>query len=76
MNSKLLLFLTVLTLATMACGFSVNIPSAPTPGPMVTDQITVAIPSQDEMRLNISFGAGELKLSPGADDALVDGTAT
>jgi hypothetical protein len=28
------------------------------------------------MRLKISFGAGELKLSPGAEDALVDGTAT
>jgi hypothetical protein len=69
-------FLTILALASMACGFTVNIPSAPTPGPEVTDQITVAIPNQDEMRLKISFGAGELKLSPGAEDALVDGTAT
>lgn len=72
----LLLFLIILTLATMACGFSVNLPSAPTPGPEVTDEITVAVPDAGETRLKISFGAGELTLSPGADDLLVEGTAT
>lgn len=72
----LLSFLTILTLASLACGFSVNIPSVPTPGPTVTDEITVAVPRSDEARLKISFGAGELKISPGADDFLVDGTAT
>ena len=40
----LLLFLTILALATMACGFSVDLPSVPTPGPEVTDEITVAVP--------------------------------
>jgi hypothetical protein len=69
-------FLAILTLATMACGFSVNLPTAPTPGPEVTDEITVAAPKTDEGRLKISFGAGELSLSPGAEDALVSGTAT
>lgn len=69
-------FLTILALATMACGFSVNIPSAPTPGLEVTDDIAVAVPKGDEPRLKISFGAGELKLSPGAKDMLVEGTAT
>lgn len=72
----LLSFFAILTLATMACGFSVNIPSAPTPGPEVTDEITVAVPDSEESRLKISFGAGELTLSPGAEDVLVDGTAT
>ena len=72
----LLSFLAILTLASMACGFSINIPSAPTPGPEVTDQITVAVPDSEETRLKISFGAGELRLSPGAEDALVDGSAT
>jgi hypothetical protein len=72
----LLSFLAVLTLATMACGFSVNIPSAPTPGPEVTDEITVAVPDRDEAHLKISFGAGELRLSPGAENALVAGAAT
>lgn len=72
----MLAFLTILILATMACGFSVNIPSAPTPGPEVTDQITVAVPDSEETRMRISFGAGELRLSPGAEDALFTGTAT
>ena len=72
----LLLFLTILTLASLACGFSVNIPSVPTPGPEVTHGITVEVPDTDEPRLKISFGAGELTLSPGAADMLVEGTAT
>ena len=72
----LLSFLAILSLATMACGFSVNIPSAPTPGPEVTDEISVAVSKSDETRLKISFGAGELTLSPGAEDMLVKGTAT
>ena len=76
MNLKFLPFLLVIVLATMACGFTVNIPSAPTPGPEVTDEIAVAIPETDETRLKISFGAGELTLSPGSDDMLVEGTAT
>jgi len=72
----LLAFLAILTLATMACGFSVNLPSVPTPGPEVTDEITVAAPDSDETRLKISFGAGELMLSPGAENLLVQGTVT
>jgi len=76
MNLKFLPFLFVIVLATMACGFSVNIPSAPTPGPEVTDEIAVAVPDADETRLKISFGAGELTLSPGGEDMLVEGTAT
>ena len=76
MNSKLLFFIAFLALATLACGFTVNVPSVPTPGPMVTDEISVAIPNSDETSLKISFGAGELRLSPGADDVLVQGTVT
>lgn len=72
----LLSFLAVLTLASLACGVSVNLPQVPTPGPAVTDQITVAVPDGEQTRLKISFGAGELKLSPGAEGRLVDGTAT
>lgn len=69
-------FLTILALATMACGFTISIPDRPTPGPDVTDEISVAIPDSDDTRLKISFGAGELTLSPGADDLLVEGTVT
>jgi len=69
-------FLAILALASMACSFTVNLPPVPTPGPEVTDDITVAVPDTDEPRLKISFGAGELRLSPGVEDSLVEGTAT
>jgi len=69
-------FLMILAMATMACGFSVNIPTPPTPGSDVTEDIAVAVPDADEARVKISFGAGELTLSPGAEDMLVEGTAT
>ena len=69
-------FLSILALTAMACGFTVNIPDRPTPGPLVTDQISIESPESDQARLKIQFGAGELKLSPGADDTLVEGTAT
>ena len=72
----ILSFLAILTLASLACGFSFDIPSVPTPGPEVTDEISVAVSTSDEARLKISFGAGELKLSPGAEDMIVEGTAT
>lgn len=71
----LLSFLAILTLATMACRVTVDVPDELTTGPEVTDQITVAAPASGEVRLKISFGAGELRLSPGAANALVTGTA-
>jgi len=73
---SLLSFLAILTLASLACSININLPEAPTPGPEVTDEISVAIPDSEETRLKISFGAGELRLSPGAEEALVTGTAT
>ena len=75
MYRKMIPAILVLALASMACGFSFSIPKAPTPGPDVTDQITVASPTSGQTRLTLSFGAGELALAPGAKN-LVDGTAT
>lgn len=75
MNSKLLSAILILAVASMACGFTVDIPKRSTPGPTVTDEITVAAPQSGEARLDIEFGAGELTLSPGADK-LVEGTAS
>ncbi len=88
----LLSFLLILSLASLACGFSVDLPSRPTPGAEVTDEITVAVPPSAqsgaeasgengtpipaEVHLKLTFGAGDLRLSPGAEDALVQGTAT
>jgi hypothetical protein len=74
MNFKIISVVLILTLATMACGFSVSIPPVPTPGPDITENITVPSPSTGDTRLTLSFGAGELTLSPGAQN-LVDGTA-
>lgn len=76
MNRKILPILLVVFLVTTACGFGVTIPNSATPEAEVTDEITVAVPSSGKARLTLAFGAGELNLSPGADGALVDGTAT
>ena len=75
MYRKVIPVILVLALASMACGFSFSIPKAPTPGPDVTDQISVAAPTSGQTRLTLSFGAGELTLSSGAKN-LVEGTAT
>jgi len=69
-----ILVLALAPLASMVCGFSVDLPDQVQAGPEVTDKITVADPESDETRLSLSFGAGELKLSSGAD-GLVEGTA-
>lgn len=75
MNVKIISAILVLALASMACGFSVNLPKESQPGPEVKESITVAGNGSEEMRLTLSFGAGRLKLSPSAGDQLVDGTA-
>ena len=75
MFRKLALFIAILALAGMACGFNIDLPKMPTPGPDITDEVTVPTPKTDEVSLSLSFGAGEMTLSPGASQ-LVEGTAT
>jgi N-terminal domain of toast_rack, DUF2154 len=75
MFQKLVLLIAALALASLACGFNVNLPKAPTPGPEVTDKISVPIPASEHVNLSLSFGAGEMTLAPGATQ-LVEGTAT
>jgi len=75
MFRKPVLFIVILALAGMACGFNVNLPKLPTPDPEVTDEISVPTPKTDEVSLSLSFGAGEMTLAPGASQ-LVEGTAT
>lgn len=75
MSYKMFSIVLILALAILACGFSVSLPKAPTPGPDVTDNITVPAPDSGVALLNILFGAGELNLNPGAEN-LVEGTAT
>jgi hypothetical protein len=74
MNAKIILAILVLALASLACGFSIDLPARQKAGPEVQESITVADPKSDETRLTLSFGAGKLTLSPGAEN-LVDGTA-
>ena len=74
MNVKIISAILVLAMASMACGFDINLPRQSQPGPEVKESITVPVTGSDETRLTISFGAGALKLSPGAKD-LVNGTA-
>jgi hypothetical protein len=76
MNAKIISAILVLAMASIACGFSIDLPKRQNAGPEVEESITVADPKRDETRLTLSFGAGKLTLSPapGAQD-LVDGTA-
>ncbi len=74
MNKRIIPILLVVFLITTACGF--NIPERVTPEAERTDDINVPVPSSEQARLTLAFGAGELTLSPGAEDALVEGTAT
>jgi hypothetical protein len=75
MYRKLMIFVAILALASMACGFGINIPERVQPGPKVTEDILIPYPKEENTSLKLSFGAGELSLAPGADD-MVDGTAT
>ncbi len=75
MKAKLIVAFLALALASMACGFNIDLPKAPTSGPEVTDEITVPTPKTDDVSLSLSFGAGEMTLAPGASQ-LVEGTAT
>lgn len=75
MRTKFIPAFLALALASMACGFNINLPKIPTPGPEVTDEISIPIPDANEVSLRLSFGAGEMTLAPGAKK-LVEGTAT
>lgn len=74
MNLKIISAILALALASLACGFDINLPERVNPGPDMEESITVPAPKSGETRLTISFGAGALNLSPGAEN-LVDGTA-
>jgi hypothetical protein len=75
MKAKFITAFLVLALASMACGFNIEMPKMPTPGPEVTDQITIPSPDSKDVSLRLTFGAGEMLLAPGANQ-LVEGTAT
>lgn len=67
--------------ATMACSLNIlpftttiNVERIQT-GPTVTEEISVPVPTdQDELRVELLFGLGKLKLEPGDAETLIDGT--
>ena len=67
----------LLVLGLTACSFNVNLPVVQTVGPTVTDKIALPLPADTTKTVDVSleFGAGTLKLHPGAE-ALISGTAT
>jgi hypothetical protein len=74
MNLKIISAIVILALVTLACSFTVNLPERQSAGPDVEESITVADPKSADTHLTLSFGAGQLTISPGAKN-LVDGTA-
>jgi hypothetical protein len=75
MTTTLKITLMVLAVAALACGGAITLPDVPTAGPTKVEEISVPVPAGGEARLTFSFGAGELKLAPGAAN-LVEGTAS
>lgn len=79
LRTPLLTIVLVLMLASLACNFNVNLPVQELrTGPTVTDEIIVPNLTDAEAtaEVEITFGAGELRLSSGAATSLVSGTAT
>jgi len=76
-SSKFAITLFVLAFASLACNFSVNIPVQKiTTIPTQTEDINLPAPGSPVANLALSFSAGNLNLQPGAQNALVSGTAT
>jgi hypothetical protein len=76
MNAKIISAILVLALASVACGFSIDLPERQNAGPEIKESMTVADPGSEETHLTLSFGAGKLTVSPGSGgESLVDGTA-
>ena len=76
MYRKILPVILILVLGVSACGVSFDLPVIP-PGPTQIDPIEVPLPENTtgSTRLVVTFGAGELNITPGAD-GLVSGLAT
>jgi hypothetical protein len=80
MNRKpLIATILALTLGTLACGVNFEVPVTDIKtGPTQTVDISVPLLDDSDAVADISlvFGAGDLELTPGAEDALVSGEAT
>ena len=80
MNRKMIfLAILILALASLACSVNINLPDMQVvTGPTETENINVPLPTDTQAitDVTLNFAAGTLKLQPGAESALVEGTAT
>src|SRR4030042_3744682 len=80
-RKPILIIVLFLLITSLACSYSFNVDLPViniTPGALETVDINIPIP-QDPPEITyveLDFAAGELKLSPGAGDALINGLAT
>ena len=72
MKRPILIFITILVIASLACSININIPS-PKVGEKQTLEISEAAPSQTPAQLSIAMGGGKLNIQPGGDK-LVQGS--
>lgn len=77
-KKPLVVFLTMLALLSLACGINIDLPDTQVKtGPTETTNVTVPRPeATGDLELTLAFGIGTLKVKPGAEGALVTGTAT
>jgi hypothetical protein len=76
-NKLLLLIVSILALVSLACRVSINLPFTEVKtGPQQQEQIQVELPANPSMVSDVTLrlGAGELKLRPGDQSYLVEGT--
>jgi hypothetical protein len=76
-NIKILAVIAALAFTSLACTFTFNNQiQGVSVGPLETSEIDVPEPDTDQIsEIILEFGAGALDLNPGADDALISGTA-
>ena len=75
MSKKIFFTFLVFAFLLSACGVPIRSRAA-TPGPEITDQISISNPDSETAFLTLEFGAGRLSLAPGTENKLVSGTAT
>jgi hypothetical protein len=72
MKRPILMLISILVIASLACSININIPS-PKVGEKQTFEISEAAPSETPARLAIAMGGGKLSIQPGGDK-LVQGS--
>ena len=76
MRKPIFFILSMLILLSLACNVRVPVENIKT-GDLQKEEIMVpALEVAEDLELEINFGAGELTINPGNDDAVVSGTAT